>query len=183
MPTEPTTTKASATPEKIAHDYDCPCEACSLLETEVKPAPEKTAHDYEITRAPGGTGERREKLSTLQILDLWHIAQANNPADCELILDVWHLAHDLKRELATAFELVVALQGALQERTAQRDRLALLATIDDESAERIGKAIAEDFGLKRSREHADRYVTQNGTFTNKGIARRARRHIEEGGQQ
>jgi hypothetical protein len=97
MPTKPTTTTASA-------------------------APEKTAHDYEITRCPGGTGERREKLGTLEIADLWHIAQSLaplSPKGCEAILDVWHLAHDLKRELATAFELIVALQGALNKRSEQ----------------------------------------------------------------
>lgn len=157
MPTTKTTETASATPEKIAPEF-------------------------RITRHPGGSGERKEKLSTLEIRDLWHIAHACDPTSAAAIIDVWHLAHDLKRELVTAFELIVALQGLLQERTAQRDALALQATNDDEAAERIGKAIAQDFGLKRSREYPDRYDTQGGTFTNKGIARRARRHIEEGGQ-
>lgn len=53
-------------------------------------------------------------------------------------------------------------------------------TLTDEQAEAIGRAIAKDFGLKRSREHSDRWLTESGTFTNKGIALRALRMIKEG---
>lgn len=52
--------------------------------------------------------------------------------------------------------------------------------LNDEDAERIGAELSEDFGLERSKEHPDRWQTLNGTFTNKGIARRALRIIEEG---
>ena len=46
-------------------------------------------------------------------------------------------------------------------------------SLTNEQAEKIGAEIAQDFGLKRSKEHSDRWQTENGTFTNKGIARRA----------
>lgn len=49
----------------------------------------------------------------------------------------------------------------------------------DEQAEKIGAALAEEFLLKRSREHPDRFETMGGTFRNKGIARRAALIIEE----
>lgn len=49
----------------------------------------------------------------------------------------------------------------------------------DENAEKIGAALAEEFLMKRSREHSDRFETMGGTFKNKGIARRAALIIEE----
>ncbi len=52
--------------------------------------------------------------------------------------------------------------------------------LSNEDAERIGAELAADFGLARSSEHRDRWQTENGTFTNKGIARRALRIIEDG---
>lgn len=52
--------------------------------------------------------------------------------------------------------------------------------LSDEQAEKIGAVIAADFGLKRSRERPDRWETESGTFTNKGLARRAHRFILEG---
>lgn len=51
--------------------------------------------------------------------------------------------------------------------------------LSDEQTEKAGAKIAMDFELKRSREHPDRWQTVNGTFTNKGIARRALRLIFE----
>ncbi len=51
--------------------------------------------------------------------------------------------------------------------------------LNDEDAERIGAALAADFGLERAKDHKDRWQTTEGTFTNKGIARRAIRLIEE----
>jgi hypothetical protein len=52
------------------------------------------------------------------------------------------------------------------------------AALDDDAvADRIGAVIAEDFGLKRSPEHVDRWETSVGTFTNRGIARRVAGHI------
>lgn len=49
--------------------------------------------------------------------------------------------------------------------------------LDDETADRAGALIAADFRLKRSREHSDRFDTKAGTFTARGIARRAHRVI------
>lgn len=49
--------------------------------------------------------------------------------------------------------------------------------LDDETADRAGALIAADFRLKRSREHSDRFDTTAGTFTLRGIARRAHRVI------
>lgn len=51
-----------------------------------------------ITRSKGGSGERKEKLSSLKIEDLWRI-ETSIDSDKKKIIDVWHLAHDLKREL------------------------------------------------------------------------------------
>lgn len=52
--------------------------------------------------------------------------------------------------------------------------------LSDDQAERIGRAIATDFGLSKSPEHSGRWITLSGTFTNKGLARRAHRLIVEG---
>ena len=51
--------------------------------------------------------------------------------------------------------------------------------LDDEVAEEIGATLASEFMLKRDREHKDRWQTTVGTFTNKGIARRAACIIKE----
>jgi len=51
--------------------------------------------------------------------------------------------------------------------------------LTDEQAEKAGAEIAQDFGLKPSREHKDGWETESGWFTNKGIARRAHRMITE----
>jgi hypothetical protein len=50
---------------------------------------------------------------------------------------------------------------------------------DDRVANAAGSAIGHDFGLKKSIEHTDRWYTENGTFTNIGLARRAIRMISE----
>jgi hypothetical protein len=56
-----------------------------------------------VTLAKGGTGERKVKISKVEIHDLWHIAhhvsEIGFPDKAKQILEVWHLAHDLKREL------------------------------------------------------------------------------------
>lgn len=55
--------------------------------------------------------------------------------------------------------------------------------LSDEQAERIGAALAQDFGLKprRGMTSGDAgWETESGWFTNKGIARRAHRFIVEG---
>ena len=46
-------------------------------------------------------------------------------------------------------------------------------TLTDEQAEKAGKEIALEFGLRRSRKHPDRWETSGGTFRNQGLARRA----------
>jgi hypothetical protein len=51
--------------------------------------------------------------------------------------------------------------------------------LNDDEAELIGGILAEDFDLSRSKDNPDRWQTLNGSFTNKGIARRAMRLIEE----
>jgi hypothetical protein len=51
--------------------------------------------------------------------------------------------------------------------------------MDDAQAEKVGFVLAREFHLKRSREYGDRWETNSGTFTNKGIARRAHRIIQE----
>jgi hypothetical protein len=50
---------------------------------------------------------------------------------------------------------------------------------DDRVANAAGSAIGHDFGLKKSREHTDRWETENGTFTNIGLTRRAIRMVSE----
>ena len=53
-----------------------------------------------ITLSKGGTNERTVKVSSIDIPDLWHIANdLQNVYSRQAILDVWHLAHDLKNEL------------------------------------------------------------------------------------
>jgi hypothetical protein len=51
--------------------------------------------------------------------------------------------------------------------------------LTDSQAEKIGHKIAKDFGLKKSSEHADRYITESGDFTAQGLARRVVRFVEE----
>lgn len=46
---------------------------------------------------------------------------------------------------------------------------------DDIYAAQVGESLARDFGLKQDWEHPDRFVTASGTFTARGIARRAYR--------
>ena len=63
----------------------------------------------------------------------------------------------------------------IKSKLAERGHIELT----DEQAKKIGQKIAADFGLKKSRENSDRYVTESGDFTALGIARRAVRFIEE----
>jgi len=61
-----------------------------------------------ITRAKGGTKERRVLVSKIQIPDLWNVVHGwdNIEArDRELILETWHLAHDLLRAVREAGEM------------------------------------------------------------------------------
>ena len=67
-----------------------------------------------FTRSKGGTAEREEIISQIQVPDLWKIAEifqgksntvymskANREAVADAILECWHLAHDMKRHLQT----------------------------------------------------------------------------------
>jgi len=50
-----------------------------------------------VTLSPRGTGRRDIDLSSHNIPDLWHIAQAQKDERAkQAILEVWQLAHDLK---------------------------------------------------------------------------------------
>ena len=62
-----------------------------------------------------------------------------------------------------------------------RERLPRLihATLDDDTADRIGKAIAEDFKLQRPLGMPHHWKTCAAHFTNKGIARHAARYIAD----
>jgi len=70
------------------------------------------AADPTFTRSKGGTAEREEIISQIQVPDLWKIAEifqgksntiymskANREAVADAILECWHLAHDMKRHL------------------------------------------------------------------------------------
>lgn len=49
-----------------------------------------------LVRFPKGSGRKEVPLSSVQIPDLWHIAQATLDLDEKRkILECWHLAHDL----------------------------------------------------------------------------------------
>lgn len=53
-----------------------------------------------------------------------------------------------------------------------------LRLTDDEAA-KAGDELARDFGLKRADDHPDRWQTENGSFRNQGISRRAIRIIQD----
>ena len=65
-----------------------------------------------FTRSKGGTAEREEIISQIQVPDLWKIAEvfqgksntmymskANREAVADAILECWHLAHDMRKHL------------------------------------------------------------------------------------
>ena len=72
-----------------------------------------------FTRSKGGTAEREEIISQIQVPDLWKIAEifqgkpnginsntiymskANREAVADAILECWHLAHDMRKHLQT----------------------------------------------------------------------------------
>jgi hypothetical protein len=81
---------------------------------------------------------------------------------------------NLVRDIRDSNSGEIDLQAALAEEK------TLHLSLDDTTAEKIGLKIAADFGLKKSREHKGRFVTDAGTYKPMGIARRAIRHIEEG---
>ena len=65
-----------------------------------------------FTRSKGGTAEREEIISQIQVPDLWHLAQALKGGNltrskpilakaAEEVLECWHLAHDMRKHLQT----------------------------------------------------------------------------------
>jgi len=65
-----------------------------------------------FTRSKGGTAEREEIISQIQVPDLWKVAEifqgksntmymskANREAVADAILECWHLAHDMRKHL------------------------------------------------------------------------------------
>ena len=55
--------------------------------------------DQVITRSRGGTEERQERASEIQVIDLWHIAMRLPKDEQAAVLEVWHLANDLLRHI------------------------------------------------------------------------------------
>lgn len=51
--------------------------------------------------------------------------------------------------------------------------------LEDELAEKVGAILAAEFGMRRDSEYRDRWQTASGSYTNKGVARRAFHLISE----
>ena len=65
-----------------------------------------------FTRSKGGTAEREEIISQIQVPDLWELYIALKDGNltrskqvqarwADTVLETWHLSHDLKRHLQT----------------------------------------------------------------------------------
>ncbi len=56
-----------------------------------------------FTRAQGGTAQREEPISDIQIPDCWHAAETlrslGYEAAANAVLETWHLAHDLRNHV------------------------------------------------------------------------------------
>ena len=63
-----------------------------------------------FTRSKGGTAEREEIISQIQVPDLWHLYMALKDGQltrskkvqaelADVVYETWHLAHDMKRHL------------------------------------------------------------------------------------
>lgn len=57
--------------------------------------------DETFTRCKGGTDERQEKIGSITIPDLWHIANSGqlSPEESEAVLECWNLCHDLRKHI------------------------------------------------------------------------------------
>lgn len=59
-----------------------------------------------ITRAKGGTKERKVRVDKIKIPDVWTVVHRAdndiNAHDKELLVDCWHLTHDLLRAVKEA---------------------------------------------------------------------------------
>jgi len=86
-------------------------EALEIMET-IQTAQTAGKAEPTFTRSKGGTAEREEIISQIQVPDLWKIAElfqdkanaiylptAARKAAADAILECWHLAHDMKRHL------------------------------------------------------------------------------------
>jgi len=86
-----------------------------------------------ITLFKGGTLERTEKLSHVQIPDLYHLAQAMPDPHRKLILETWHLAHEMKKQamrlLAERNALLVAAKAVVAACTPQASKTAVMAQL------------------------------------------------------
>ena len=109
----------------FVHEYGIECEGCGAMTLDnIKTREEaleimepiQTAGKAEptFTRAKGGTAEREEIISQIQVPDLWKIAElfqgksntiymskANREAVADAVLECWHLAHDMRKHLQT----------------------------------------------------------------------------------
>ena len=65
-----------------------------------------------FTRSKGGTAEREEIISQIQVPDLWELYIALKDGNltrskqvqarwADTVLETWHLAHDMKRHIQT----------------------------------------------------------------------------------
>jgi len=52
-----------------------------------------------IIRAPRGAERHEERLDSIEVPDLWHIAMRLKGQDREMVLSCWHLCHDLLANL------------------------------------------------------------------------------------
>ena len=63
-----------------------------------------------VTRAKGGTAERKVDISKIQVPDLWHIAQRMKEKKgyeaeaADMVLECWHLTHDLYKHVLALLE-------------------------------------------------------------------------------
>ena len=86
-------------------------EALEIMET-IQTAQTAGKAEPTFTRSKGGTAEREEIISQIQVPDLWKIAEvfqgksntiymskANREAVADAILECWHLAHDMRKHL------------------------------------------------------------------------------------
>lgn len=85
-------------------------------------------HTPMITLSKGGSGERTEKLETLQIPDCYCIVQTIkkcDPVAGKMLNDCWHLAHDLKRHALELEECKAELYAELEKLAAWLERSEL----------------------------------------------------------
>ena len=86
-------------------------EALEIMET-IQTAQTAGKAEPTFTRSKGGTAEREEIISRIQVPDLWELYIALKDGNltrskqvqarwADTVLETWHLSHDLKRHLQT----------------------------------------------------------------------------------